>query len=85
MDTGPLALIVAEAKMTPMNGAPLPLPRQRTRSGTRTPSANPRIVRALLAERREQRRVRAPGRAWINGREVGGTDPRYAHLSQSYD
>jgi hypothetical protein len=25
------------------------------------------------------------GRAWINGREVGGTDPRYAHLDRSYD
>jgi hypothetical protein len=25
------------------------------------------------------------GRAWINGREVGGTDPRYAHLNRSYD
>jgi hypothetical protein len=77
LDTGPLALIVAEAKMTPMNGAPVPLPRRR--------GADPRIVRALLAERREQRRARPPGRAWINGREVGGTDPRYAHLSQSYD
>jgi hypothetical protein len=25
------------------------------------------------------------GRAWINGNEVGGTDPRYAHLDRSYD
>jgi hypothetical protein len=25
------------------------------------------------------------GRAWINGREVGGTDPRFAHLNDSYD
>ena len=25
------------------------------------------------------------GRAWINGTEVGGADPRYAHLNQSYD
>jgi hypothetical protein len=25
------------------------------------------------------------GRAWINGTEVGGTDPRYAHLNRSYD
>jgi hypothetical protein len=25
------------------------------------------------------------GRAWINGAEVGGTDPRYAHLNRSYD
>ncbi len=25
------------------------------------------------------------GRVWVNGREVGGTDPRYAHLAASYD
>ena len=25
------------------------------------------------------------GRAWINGSEVGGTDPRFAHLNRSYD
>jgi hypothetical protein len=25
------------------------------------------------------------GRAWINGNEVGGSDPRYAHLNHSYD
>lgn len=25
------------------------------------------------------------GRAWINGAEVGGSDPRYAHLNHSYD
>ena len=25
------------------------------------------------------------GRAWINGNEVGGSDPRYAHLNRSYD
>jgi hypothetical protein len=25
------------------------------------------------------------GRAWINGREVGGADPRYQHLARSYD
>ena len=25
------------------------------------------------------------GRAWINGREVGGADPRYIHLSKSHD
>jgi hypothetical protein len=25
------------------------------------------------------------GRAWINGAEVGGTDPRWSHLDRSYD
>ncbi len=37
----------------------------------------------------EARRALAPrsgsGRAWINGREVGGQNPRYAHLHRSYD
>ncbi|MBA3359018.1 MAG: hypothetical protein H0U20_06140 [Thermoleophilaceae bacterium] len=28
---------------------------------------------------------RGGGRAWINGREVGGVDPRYRHLDCSYD
>ena len=25
------------------------------------------------------------GRAWINGRELGGTDARHAHLYETYD
>jgi hypothetical protein len=25
------------------------------------------------------------GRAWLNGREVGGVDARYAHLGRSHD
>ena len=25
------------------------------------------------------------GRVWVNGREVGGGDPRFAHLAGSYD
>ena len=29
--------------------------------------------------------TRRGGRAWINGREVGGADPRYMHLSGSHD
>jgi hypothetical protein len=37
--------------------------------------------------RMELRRDRAPagGRAWINGKEVGGPDVRFAHLARSYD
>lgn len=38
------------------------------------PPATPPIFQAL-----------DKGRAWINGREVGGTDPRFAHLNRSYD
>jgi hypothetical protein len=29
--------------------------------------------------------TRPSGRAWINGREVGGTDPHYVHLSDWLD
>jgi hypothetical protein len=42
-----------------------------------------RLMRAIDARRRLAMEGR--GRAWINGREVGGADPRFAHLSRSYD
>lgn len=32
-----------------------------------------------------KRIVLTEGRAWINGSEVGGADPRFAHLNRSYD
>ena len=41
--------------------------------------------RRRLAQTVEARRKLARGRAWINGREIGGTDPRWAHLSVSHD
>ena len=45
-------------------------------------SRDPRIPRVIEARRRLARPV---GRVWVNGREVGGSDPRYEHLSRSYD
>jgi hypothetical protein len=39
----------------------------------------PRVIEA----RRHLRR--STGRVWINGREVGGPDPRYDHLARSHD
>jgi hypothetical protein len=39
----------------------------------------------LAAEARRALGGGDSGRAWINGAEVGGTDPRYAHLNRSYD
>jgi len=42
----------------------------------------PRIARVIEARRKLGR---STGRAWVNGREVGGADPRYAHLSRSHD
>ena len=48
-----------------------------------------RISRAMDARRRlahtEAPPERSPGRAWINGVEVGGTDRRFSHLSVFHD
>jgi hypothetical protein len=44
--------------------------------------ARPRIPRVIEARRRLDRPI---GRVWLNGREVGGPDPRYAHLAGSHD
>jgi hypothetical protein len=32
-----------------------------------------------------RRAGRPPGRAWLNAREVGGADLRYAHLAVTHD
>jgi hypothetical protein len=42
-----------------------------------------RVAQAIEACRRVS--PRPSGRAWINGREVGGRDARFAHLEGSYD
>jgi hypothetical protein len=50
-----------------------------------------RVSHAVSARRRLERsgdRRRSPrgaGRVWLNGHELGGTEPRFAHLSQSFD
>jgi hypothetical protein len=38
-----------------------------------------------LSPRRRVSAERRRGRVWINGREVGGTDPRFAHLAAMHD
>jgi hypothetical protein len=64
---------MSEPRMHVVNTNPqvLELPRRRPRP------------RARSVRRREA--AKAPGRAWINGREVGGGDPRFDHLAVSYD
>ena len=47
------------------------------------PLTDRRIERLARMELRRHRRP--AGRAWINGREVGGPDVRYAHLARTYD
>ena len=44
-------------------------------------AALPHVIEA----RRRLDALRSTGRAWVNGRELGGTDPRVAHLSALYD
>jgi hypothetical protein len=52
-----------------------------------------RVSRAVSARRRldsatgerRSRRERAGGRVWVNGHELGGTDPRHAHLALTFD
>jgi hypothetical protein len=44
--------------------------------------ARPRVPRVIEARRRL---ARPTGRVWINGREVGGPDARYAHLAHGHD
>ena len=39
----------------------------------------------VAAGRRLQPEPPLRGRAWINGREVGGADARYKHLGRSHD
>jgi hypothetical protein len=48
-------------------------------------SRDQRVSRSVQADGRRLPSPRGGGRAWINGREVGGADRRYAHLTPSYD
>ena len=43
-----------------------------------------RMFRTVQARRRLTS-PRGGGRAWINGREVGGASARYGHLGQTHD
>jgi hypothetical protein len=63
--------------MSPSPVTTLPTGRARERRHQR------RLDRAISARR--QLEPRAAGRAWVNGREVDGTDRRFAHLGRSYD
>ena len=48
-----------------------------------------RVRRPVAARRRltgeRRRHERRTGRVWVNGHELGGTDPRHAHLALTFD
>ena len=54
---------------------------RRSRRVTRARAARRTLERAQ-GERRDER---AGGRVWVNGAELGGTDPRHHPLALSYD
>jgi hypothetical protein len=55
----------------------------RRRGGLHRADGDRRVGQAVRA--RHDLTTRGVGRAWLNGREVGGTDPRYTHLEASHD
>ena len=89
---------MAETRIPPMKAPVYTLPRDAKDSASRSnpSSRDQRMSRVIQARRRLEGFVkddksfaphppRGSGRAWINGREVGGDDSRYGHLSASYD
>ena len=80
---------MSETKMPPMKTPVHTLPRgdetdAKHSASVPHPSRDQRMSRVIDARRRLSS-PRGGGRAWINGREVGGPDARYAHLSAIYD
>jgi hypothetical protein len=69
----------AAGTMKPMSDA-TPIQFARRRSGRR-PDDRP-VARAIEARKTLGT---GRGRVWLNGSEVGGTEPRFAHLAASYD
>jgi hypothetical protein len=65
-----------DEKLLLVNGTLLSLPRG-VRRGQRREGPTRDLGRRDLRRR--------PGRAWINGYEVGGADERLAHLADSHD
>jgi hypothetical protein len=58
---------------------------ERRRRISRAVAARRRLDRAPFPSERRGRERRAGGRVWVNGIEVGGTDPRHTPLAFSHD
>ena len=74
--------------MKPMNASPVIAIDDRRRRVSNAVAARRRLDRAPFpAERSSEGRgsPRPAGRVWLNGIEVGGTDPRHSSLALSYD
>lgn len=71
--------------MSDMNGAVTRIGHRRDRRISRAVSARRGLDRAPSSDRHGADSPRAGGRVWVNGQEVGGTDPRHAGLAFSHD
>jgi hypothetical protein len=58
---------------------------RRSRRVSRAIAARRRIDRAPLPARFGGEPARTGGRVWVNGVEMGGTDPRHEALAASHD
>jgi len=67
--------------MEPTNISSVRHPPQKIPPGARR---DQRLMPTIQARRRLDS-PRRGGRAWINGREIGGPDPRYTHLDGTHD
>lgn len=83
---------VDNAKMKSVSSTLKTLPRGHRREERRLERAMEarQYVRAAsygrpLGRLSDSAEARHGGRAWINGEEVGGADPRFAHLSAAFD
>ena len=82
---------MAEANIPPMKAPVHTLPRGETDGHAKhlasmpNPSRHDQRMSRVIQARRRLTSPRGGGRAWINGREVGGADRRYDHLAAVYD
>jgi hypothetical protein len=71
--------------MDNVNASPVVTIDDRRRSMSRALAARRQLDRAPFPSDQRRARSRARGRVWVNGVELGGTDPRHSTLALSYD
>ena len=77
LGTGRLRTMTSAERQRTTTGA------ARRRGGMHRADGDRRVGQAVKA--RHGLATRGVGRAWLNGRELGGADPRYKHLEASHD
>jgi hypothetical protein len=78
-------VLARSERVEPHTPDPNPKRRFQRMKSTLISLPTPAAPKQRLSPRRRVSGQRRRGRAWINGREVGGMDPRFAHLAAIYD